>query len=210
MLTLLDESGDPGLTPDSSPLFSVTVVHFANPDEANACQSSLTLLRTQLSLSPHKEFHFAKDNPKIIRAALQVMAQHDFQYSSFVINKKAITDPAMRHKHSIYQFASRSALYPLRDHLRQTILIMDECGGATFTNEMGTYLRQATREWSTPDSPCIKKTRTVRSKSHQLIQVADYISGAVFRSFSTRPDPSQYRDLIRHREAFVEIWPPSA
>ncbi len=210
MLTLLDESGDPGLTPDSSPLFSVTVVHFANPDEANACQSALTVLRTQLRLSPHKEFHFAKDNPNIIRTALQVIAQHDFQYSSFVINKKAITDPDLRHKHSIYQFACRSALYPLRSRLSQTILIMDECGGATFSNEMGTYLRQESREWSTPDCPCIKKTRTVRSKSNPLIQVADYVSGAVYRSFSTRSDRSQYRDLIRHRETFVEFWPPSA
>ena len=208
MLTLLDESGDPGLTADSSPLFSVTIVHFSSPDVANACQSDLAELRKQLNLSPHKEFHFAKDKPQIIQEALMVIAQHDFKYSSFVVNKHAITDPDLRHKHSIYQLACRSALYPLRNHLSQSILLMDECGGHAFAQEIGNYLRQISREWSSIESPCIKKTRAVRSKSNPLIQVADYVSGAVYRSFSTRSNPSKYRELIQHREFFVEVWPP--
>ena len=208
MLTLLDESGDPGLTAGSSELFSVTVVHFTNPEVATACQSALVELRGNLSLSPHKEFHFAKDNPQIIQAGLGVMAQHAFQYSTFVVNKQEITDPSLRNKHAIYQWACRSALYPLRDQLCQTILLMDECGGHKFAEEIGTFLRQVSRDWSPNGIPCIKKTRAVRSTSHPLIQVADYVSGAVYRSFSDRADRDKYRKMIRHRELAVEVCPP--
>jgi hypothetical protein len=62
MLVFIDESGDPGMPPGSccSKYFTVTLVAFEDNDEAAAVEQRITLLKRELRLPDHFEFHFSK------------------------------------------------------------------------------------------------------------------------------------------------------
>ncbi len=54
----------------------------------------------------------------------------------------------------------------------------------------------------------VKKVKTARSHGNNLVQLADMISGAVWRSF--KQQDNSYRELVSARELRVQVWPKSA
>ncbi|MBI4287519.1 MAG: DUF3800 domain-containing protein [Chloroflexi bacterium] len=60
MLVFVDESGDPGLKPDSgsSRYFVIALVVFEDNDEAEAVDRRIELLRREMRLNPRFEFSF--------------------------------------------------------------------------------------------------------------------------------------------------------
>ena len=51
----------------------------------------------------------------------------------------------------------------------------------------------------------VKKVKTARSAGNNLLQLADMVSGAVWRSF--KHQDVSHRQLIAHRELRVQVWP---
>ena len=66
-----------------------------------------------------------------------------------------------------------------------------------------TYLR---RELNHPDRKIISHLRFVNSKENVLIQLADMVAGAIYRSFSHKSDANIYREIIKKREEDVWIF----
>jgi hypothetical protein len=47
-----------------------------------------------------------------------------------------------------------------------------------------------------------------RSRSNNLLQLADYIAGVINRAVQKRKKfADEYRKIIAHREIYVQIWP---
>jgi hypothetical protein len=54
----------------------------------------------------------------------------------------------------------------------------------------------------------IRKVSMEPSHSNNLLQLADMVSGAVFRSFKTeKKNRMEFRRLLNARELDVQVWP---
>jgi len=82
----------------------------------------------------------------------------------------------------------------------------DDSGGKALKKDLAYYIkRKVNGEGRERDR--INKIGTQDSKSSNLIQVADVVSGAVYRSFGSVGDVGEYRNIIKHREYSVLQWP---
>ena len=53
----------------------------------------------------------------------------------------------------------------------------------------------------------VRDVRPVNSANNNLIQLADMVAGAINRSLGAKSDARVYRQLIVHRQMFVQFWP---
>jgi hypothetical protein len=97
MLVFVDESGDAGmkLGAGSSNVFVVTAVIFEDHDEANACDLRIDLMREELRLSPHFEFHFNKCSRAFRNQFLEKVAPFNFFYLAVVVDKPKLQSPGL-------------------------------------------------------------------------------------------------------------------
>jgi hypothetical protein len=208
MLIFIDESGDPGLKLEegSSKFFTVSLVVFEDHDEAVSCDQRIGLLRKELGWDEGSEFHFKRNSDKVRRAFLQAVAPYNFFYYGIVINK----DPAklygegFKNKESFYKYACGLVFENAKEKLENTIIVIDKSGNMDFRNQLARYLRRRMNQ----SKHLIKKVKMQRSSGNNLLQLADYIAGAVNRSVQDRKKyADEYRKLISHREIYVQIWP---
>jgi len=197
----------------SSPFFVVTIVVFADHGMAQACDDRIGAMRSELRLSPHKEFHFSKDNDDIRESFLTTVCQYDFSYSALVVNKRALTNPAFRSKDTVYKYTVGLAFSSIRKSLVDAVVVFDRCGGREFVRELKTYVRKkmAKQEKALRGDPqatrLVKDMRSSKSHTSNLLQLSDMVCGAVARSYSDRKDPARFRRMIRGNERKVKMWP---
>ena len=205
MLVFIDESGDPGmkLSEGSSAFFVITAVMFEDREEANICDAWINEIRTDLGLSPRYEFHFAKSSSRIRNRFLELVAPFDFFYFSVVVDKAKLRNPGFQKKESLIKYASGLLFESAKPRLKEAIVIIDASGSRDFRNALAVYLKKRVR--NDGGYPIIKKVKSARSESNNLVQLVDMVSGAVWRSF-TRNDAS-YRSLVAARELAVDVWP---
>ena len=91
-----------------------------------------------------------------------------------------------------------------KEKMRDSTVIIDESGNLDFKNQLATYLRKRVNK----NDKLIKKIKMQRSESNNLLQLADYVAGAINRSVKNEKKKSDaYRKIIAHREIYVQIWP---
>ncbi len=58
------------------------------------------------------------------------------------------------------------------------------------------------------DSRLIKEVKMQRSESNNLLQLADYIAGAINRSMvNSKKNSQDFRNMVGRREILVQVWP---
>ena len=208
MLVFVDESGDVGLkfTEGSCTYFVVTLVLFENDTEAEKLRLRIDLLRTELRLPGSYEFHFFRNNVPIRRAFLNAIKGYDFQFFSLVVDKRKLSSGSYGSGSAFYKAICGVAFDAVKHLLSEANVKFDDSGGQAWKKELASYIkRKVNDEGRTGER--IKKIGTQNSKSSTLIQVADMVSGAVYRSFSSEADAHEYRNIIKHREYSVLQWP---
>ncbi|UMX47420.1 MAG: DUF3800 domain-containing protein [Candidatus Nealsonbacteria bacterium DGGOD1a] len=208
MLVFIDESGDPGLKIDkgSSRFFVIGLVIFEDNDEAAACDQRIELLKRELGKQPSDEFHFKTNLNRVKETFLKAVSPYNFFYYGIVINKdpKKLYGEGFKNKESFYKYACGLVFENAKEKLRNSIIIIDKSGNLDFRNQLGKYLR---RKMNGKDR-IIKKIKMQRSESNNLLQLADYIAGVIYRSVrNERKKADDYRKIIAHREIYVQIWP---
>jgi hypothetical protein len=94
-----------------------------------------------------------------------------------------------------------------KQYLNQATVIFDGSGSKDFRRQLHSYLKRKINDKDKSYS-YIKKIKIQDSSKNNLIQMVDMICGAVRRSFrSDAKQDQQYRDIIRHREIYVQFWP---
>ena len=205
MLVFVDESGDAGMkvAQGASKFFVVTAVLFEDRDEANQCDERINLIRTELGLSEHFEFHFNKCSQSIRRAFLEAMAPYSFFYLAVVVNKTKLHSPAIAIKESLIKYSTRLVFENAKPYLRDAIVVVDASGSKDFRNQLSRYLKKRIKDDN--GARVVKKVKTARSAGNNLLQLADMVSGAVWHSF--KHQDVSHRQLIAHRELRVQVWP---
>ncbi len=187
----------------SSEFFVVTAVLFEENDDASKCDERINLIRTELGLSEHFEFHFSKCSKAIRRNFLEKVAAFDFFYFAVVLNKPKLYSPGFQLKESLVKYTAKLVFENAKPHLRDAIVVVDASGSKDFRNQLSTYLKRQVND--DRGHGLIKKVKTSRSDGNNLVQLADMVSGAIWRSF--KHQDASYRRLVSHRELRVQVWP---
>lgn len=208
MIVFIDESGDAGLKLDSgsTDYFIVTLVAFEENAEAEAADKRIESLKTELGLPPYFEFHFNKIKCSFREAFLNAVRNFNFFYFSIVINKKNLTGEGFKHKQSFYKYSCSLVFENAKPYLDNATVIIDGSGDKEFRRQLGTYLRRKINDLKS-DSRYIGKVKIQDSKRNNLLQLADMICGAIARSYGEKDDAKICRNLVSHREIYVQLWP---
>lgn len=209
MLVFVDESGDAGLklSQGSSRYFTVTLVAFEDDDEACAADTRISLLKRELGLSERFEFKFNKADQRLRRRFLEALAPYNFFYFGIVINKANLTGQGFQYKDSFYKYVCGLVFENAKPYLNLAHVVVDGSGSKDFRKQLATYLRKRINDKGSP-ARYISWVKVQDSRSNNLLQLADMLSGAVHRSFDvTKQDSTLYRALVAHREIFVQFWP---
>jgi hypothetical protein len=208
MLVFIDESGDPGMPAGGScsKYFTVTLVAFEDHEEAAAVEQRITLLKRELRLPDHFEFHFSKLKADWREAFLRAAAPYEWFYFSVVINKARLTGKGFQFPDPFYKYTCGLVFQNAKPYLNDSIVVIDGSGGRKFRNQLNTYLRQ--RINVAGDGPkFIRKVKVQDSDRNLLLQLADMVCGAVARGYTQPQENNRYRRLVSHREMLVQFWP---
>jgi hypothetical protein len=206
MLVFVDESGDCGIKgkKGSSALFVIAAVMFEENESAEACDRKISEIRRDCFNGRTQEFHFNKCCDKYRERFLSGIANHDFFYMAFVLDKSKLYGPGFSYKEPFYKFTAKLLFENAKPYLRDAAVLIDRSGNREFRQQLESYLK---RKINT-DREIIRKVKTEPSHSNNLLQLADMICGAVARSFrDDKTDPNTFRRLVAHRELDVQVWP---
>jgi len=208
MIVLVDESGDPGLKIEqgSSRYFVVALVIFEDNDEAQAADDRITLLRREMRLNSGFEFHFNKCRKEFRTQFLRAAAPYQFFYYGIVINKDLdkLWGEGFQHTGSFYKYTCSLVFENAKAFLSNATVIIDGSGSKDFQKQLERYFK---RRINVPEQRFIHKVKIQDSSRNNLLQLADMVAGAIHRSFSTKGDAQLYRQIVSHREVYVQIWP---
>ena len=129
-----------------------------------------------------------------------------FFYLAVVVDKPKLHNPAFQKKESLIKYASGLVFENAKPHLKDAIVVIDANGSKDFRNQLSKYLKKRVKD--DVGYRVVKKVKTARSHGNNLVQLADMISGAVWRSF--KQQDGSYRGLVSARELRVQVWPKSA
>lgn len=208
MLVFIDESGDSGLkiVDGSSRFFTVSLVIFQEYDEATACDLRISLLKKELGWKDGSEFHFKNNADRIRKTFFDAVLPYNFFYYGIVINKdpKKLYGEGFKNKSSFYKYACGLVFENAKEKLDEAIVIIDKSGNNEFRNQLGKYLKNKMNH----DSRLIKEVKMQRSESNNLLQLADYIAGAINRSMvNSKKNSQDFRNMVGRREILVQVWP---
>lgn len=206
MLVFVDESGDTGLKFDqgSSTYFAITLVIFADAEEAERVRQRVDTLRMDLRLPPAYEFHFYRNSVNTRRAFFRAIRGYDFRFFTLVVDKRGLSGAEFQSRASFYRIVCGVAFENAKHLLQGASVKFDEGGEKSARKELASFLRQKLNATGTEH---IKKIGTQDSKASNLIQMADMVCGAIYRSYQDEADATEYRNMIKHREDSVLLWP---
>jgi len=206
MLVLIDESGDCGLKFDqgSSEFFTCVAVMFSSAFAADACDRAIDGFRLQLNQGPRHEFHFTNCSDAIRREFFRAMSSEEFKFAGFVVDKRKLYSQRFNDPKQVYEFSVSIVCEHIRPLLDSSKIILDKSGDRAFRTKLEKGLRSRLVD---PDgNTLVKKVTMEHSHSNNLIKLADMVCGAVGRSVTS--GDGRYRNLTKHREKFVQVWPP--
>ena len=119
-------------------------------------------------------------------------------------NKAKLWGEGFKYKDSFYKYAAGLVFENAKTRLVDAKLVLDECGNRDFKTQLSKYLKKRMND---DKRILIKKLRMEPSHSNNLLQLADMVCGAVFRSFDTRDrNRREFRRIVSHRELMVQVW----
>ncbi len=125
---------------------------------------------------------------------------------SLVVDKRKVSNADYSSGSVFYKAMCGVAFDAAKPLLEEANVKFDDSGGKALKKELASYIKRTVNDEGR-DRVRVKKIGTQDSKSSNLIQVADMVSGAVYRCFSGEADAQEYRNIIKHREYSVLQWP---
>lgn len=171
-----DESGDVSFAFDkgASRYFVVAAICTGKPD---CLRQSLAQFRTQAKLADDHEFKFSRVTTITLRRRVfALLAEQDFECWAVIADKTTLADTfRVMHGLDVYlYFVSELINLIPRSQREHATLILDEFGSSRHTR---TELRRVLRARGV--HPAFHQTRTARSRSESLLQIADLCAGAI-------------------------------
>lgn len=204
MLLVLDENGDEGLDFGSGASVWLVIAGclFDDRDHAAECEAELVAFRKTTKV---KELHFTRDPDARRRRVLALIARFRFTYHAVAVDKRNLKPRDWR-PGDIYDRVAGRLVNHLLPRLTDCTLWFDTKGGKKVDQKHGSRLVRLARR-AKGDAPRIARAAGMNSRKQPLVQLADYVCGAVSRSIrADTDDADDYRRLIAAREGEVLLW----
>ena len=197
-----DEAGDASFRFDRGATrhFVIAIVGTGQPD---TLREALRQLRRQYNLPPWYEFSFHNTTSTHLRTALwETLPQLAFCVWAVIADKERLPDAFLAmHPRAFHVFFTTEAIRLIPEPEREgSVLLLDEFdrSGKTLAEVKRTLkLRHIRRGF--------KKIRARRSRSDDLVQIADLVAGAVLRRYA-KGDDRAYRALEPKVQVLLEFW----
>lgn len=202
MLIFIDESGCPGfkLGKGSTPYFVVAMVIFHQASDAESTASTIQALKEKLKLK--SEFKFNKSSNTIKDHFFEAIANCPFSVRAIVVDKSNVYSSRLRaDDESFYNFFLKSLLAYDNGVLNNAAIKVDGSGDREFKQALAKYLKN-----NLPTGK-IASFRFVDSNKNVLIQLADMVSGAIYRSYrndSNKDTQNRWRRSLRRQ--LDNVW----
>jgi hypothetical protein len=201
MLVFLDESGDAGFkfNQGSTTHFVIALVIFDTTLNAEETALHIKRLRERLAIHENYEFKFSKCSDFFRHQFLEAVKSDPFRVRVMVVDKRLLQSTKPKEdKDTFYSYFASEILKYNHGKIQGASLRIDGSGSREFKRAFQSTLRSKLKDGT------IAKCKFVDSKGDSLIQLADMISGAVYRQYNpSRPDGSFF-DRIRHK--IEDLW----
>ena len=185
----MDESGAPGATTRNNDYLTVSLVVFANQASAEKCSASIDRLRKRLNLPDSYEFHYSRNSTKARDALIKLIPSMDFNFITIAIRKNKTKT------HASYPRIAEYLIREIANYSSNMQITMDS------NPTLSTLMRRQAKKMSVTTL----NFRQMRSGSHNMIQLADYVTAMSTRKLKGSVKAiEQYRPLIKKQIAFIE------
>jgi hypothetical protein len=197
----LDESGDSGFKFEqgSSRYFVVTFIYLESNnigEETLEVEKQIEQLKEKFSLTPNYELKFSRCKNKLKQEFLKEFLKFPIKYKAIVVDKKKLEAPALKYRpKELYCEMIRRLLYDNNPPLEKAILIIDEAITKIRQREFKGVLRRYLSK------NMVKKIIQKRSRSEVMIQLADMISGSIFRKYERQND--KFWQIVKNKEKIL-------
>ncbi len=137
---------------------------------------------------------------------MKAVLPYQFFYYGIVLNKVRLFGEGFKNKESFYKYSCSLLFESAKDKLDNAIVVIDESGRDLFKYQLAKYLKQKLN--ASDGMTYIKKVKMQDFRGNNLLQLVDMVAGAVMRRFSSaKSDKNDFRDIVRSREIYVQVWP---
>jgi Protein of unknown function (DUF3800) len=203
-LIFMDESGDTGFKfgAGSSRYFVLVLVIFDLPTEAEKVSAAISALREELHLPADREFRFSVGSSARVKTEfLQTLLPFSFRYRALVVDKQEfVKKHPVQPGERLFEYVI-AQLFGSGSRFQNATLFVDRISGGEFERKFNLYLRRLLRSGGAQP---IRKIKHVESRRNNLLQVADMICGAVYRSYARRDDT--FLRMIQIKAESINEW----
>ena len=183
MKIAIDESGDTGrkFWNGSSKWFVLAAAIV--PDNIDGCgPTCMSVAHYQQEHMGGFELHFSKNSHQQHLDFLQYMHDKDFVFAAVAIDKKQLLmrkPYVLRSKMSLLRYSFDALFDQLQPWLDNPTVLIDSSGSRHFNKALSRHLLGVFGSLHKGDIHSIKQVLAVDSKQEPLVQLADYVAGAV-------------------------------
>jgi len=204
MLVFIDDSGDPGFKTKkgSSSHFVIACVIFDDNRDAEEAANKIREFRRSLNWHEKSEFKFNKLKKRLRLDFLTTVERSNFRVRAIIVDKSQIRSLELKNNtHSFYNYMIKEVLCHSNGGIRDAKIRLDGHGDHAYKKAANAYFRKQVNL----SASIIKELKFVDSKNDNLIQLADMVAGAIFRSRqSDKTDYGEYLAVIRER--IEDLW----
>lgn len=211
MKIAIDESGDSGrkFWKGSSRWFILTAVIVPDNDTCGVTCQAVTQYAAEHNGS--REMHFAHNSHENHVNFLSHMHSKDFVYLSVIIDKKRLLrrkPQVFRTKMALLQYTFDQLFGQLHPWLDNPVVLIDSNGPKHFNRALTRHLFRlfgSRRDAKKNDIHGLKQIRAVDSAKEPLVQLADYISGAIHHHVDGKHHSTTFEDFVQDKGRLVYL-----
>ena len=198
-LIFIDDSGDPGFKfrRHSNKYFVICCLIFDDWLDAEETGVGMKLLKRELGIKQEFELKFSKTSPKWRQTILHAVKKFNYSIRAIVVDKSKFDISAKGTADTFYQFVIKEVLARYSD-MKNAKVYLDGSGGKNYRLRNATFFRKELNKAGKK----LDSFKIVDSKSDNLIQIADFIAGAIHRKYE-KGDKSCYQII---RTKIVDLW----
>jgi len=194
----IDESGDSGFkfSGGSSKILVIVAVYVKEGKDESKMEMEIDRLKAKLRLTKDYEFKFSRCKDDFRMQFFNTIKKFPIEYKAIVIDKNKVQAPALRHNsNQLYCEAVRRLLYDNNPPLEKAVLTIDETSAKIHHRVFNMVLKRYLSK------NIVDKIKQARSGSSTMVQIADMISGSIFRKYEKGND--NYYKKVRSKEKIL-------
>jgi hypothetical protein len=202
MKIAIDESGDSGrkFWKGSSRFFIVSAVIVPDNLYCGVTCQAITAYRSEHNGG--RELHFAHNSHEHHMSFLSYMSDKEYVFASIVIDKQRLIrrrPQVFRSKMSLLQFAFSELFTHIHPWLDDPIVLFDTNGPSRFNRGLSRHLMKTFGSTHKGDVHALKQVRSVDSNTEPLVQLADYVSGAIHHHVRDPQGSKTFLDFVEKK-----------